>query len=179
MLLLFFFNATCLSFLLHLDPSNVSAIGPVELIVNHTQMAKFACETFGIPVPNITWVKVSDGSDLYTSTNHIQITEVIMNSFTHVSNLTFLNTTRTDQSEYTCVGSNGIMNVIGSPESDTVRLLVQGELLVLLHTQYQPKFEFLATTFKTTCPFCFWEFGARKTLGLSTLAKAMRINAHS
>ena len=122
------FKCNLFLYLFNSDPSNVSAVGPVELIVNHTQMAEFQCESFGIPVPNITWIKVSNDSVLSASTNDIEITEEIMNSFTCVSNLTFLNTTRTDQSEYTCVGSNGIMNVIGSPENDTVSLLVQGEL---------------------------------------------------
>ena len=111
----------------------MSAIGSLELIVNHTQTAEFACEAFGIPVPNITWIKVSDGSMLSTAMNDIDIAEVIMDSFTRVSNLTFLNTTRTDQSEYTCVGSNDITNVISTPENDTVNLLVQGELLIVIY----------------------------------------------
>ena len=105
----------------------MSAIGPVERIVNHTQMAGFVCEAFGIPVPNITWIKVSNDSVTVTSTNDTNIAEVIVDPFTHISNLTFLSTVRTDQSEYICVGSNGIKNVIGSPENVTVNLQVQGE----------------------------------------------------
>ena len=120
-----------------IDPPNVTSIQPRELIVNHTQTASFICETFGTPLPNITWIKMSDGSVLFNSVDVIEITEVVINSFTLVSNLTFLSTTRTDQSEYTCVGSSGITNVIGSAENDTVNLLVQGELLILPFVSYQ------------------------------------------
>ena len=114
----------------------MTALEPKEIIVNHTQMAGFTCEAFGIPVPNITWIKVSENSVLITSMGVVEITDSIMDSFTRVSNLTFPQTTRTDQSEYTCVGSNGIMNVIDSPENDTVSLLVQGEVLNLHCTFY-------------------------------------------
>ena len=99
-------------------------------------MAGFACEAVGFPVPNITWIKVSDSSVLSTATNDIEITEEIVDSFTRVSNLSFLNTTRTDQSKYTCVGSNGIANIISSPENATVNLLVQGEFLILVSIKY-------------------------------------------
>ena len=40
--------------------------------------------------------------------------------------LTFLNGLKTDESIYTCIGSNNIVNVIGSPEQDNISLLVQG-----------------------------------------------------
>ena len=110
------------------DPPNVTTLEPLQLIVNQTQSASFVCQAYGIPVPNITWIKVSDDSVLSASVDIIEITEmIVMGSSMRVSNLTFLNTTRTDQSEYTCVGSNGITNIIGSPENDTINLLVQGE----------------------------------------------------
>ena len=118
-----------------LDPPSVTA-KPLELVVNHTQMAGFACEAFGIPVPSIIWIKVSDGSVLFTAMDDIEITEEIVDSFTRVSNLSFLNTTRTDRSKYTCVGSNGITNIISSPENATVNLLVQGEFLILASIKY-------------------------------------------
>ena len=95
-------------------------------------MAQFACEAFGIPLPAISWIKLSNRSTLAANKDDIEIAQMTIDSYTHVSNLTFLNTTRTDQSEYTCVGSNGITNVIGSPENDTINLLVQGQFLSLL-----------------------------------------------
>ena len=117
------------------DPPNMSAVEPLELVVNHTQRAGFTCEAFGIPVPGIMWIKVSDGSMIFPSTDDIEITEVIVDSLKRVSNITFLNTTRADQSEYTCVGSNGVKNMIGSPENVTVNLLVQGEFVVMSCTK--------------------------------------------
>ena len=108
------------------EPPKVTA-EPVKLAVKPTQKAQFACEAFGIPLPEIKWIKVSNNAVLSTSMDGIEITEMIMDSFTLVSTLHFLSTTISDQSEYTCVGSNNVTNIIGSPENDTVNLLVLGE----------------------------------------------------
>ena len=115
----------CLS--LHPDPPNVTTLEPLELIVNHTQSATFVCEAYGIPTPDITWVKVVNESIVMEASDVIDITEQIVRINTRESVLTFLDTVKTDESVYRCEGSNGITNIIGSPENDTVSLLVQGE----------------------------------------------------
>ena len=118
-----------------LDPPNVTALEPLVLVVNHTQMAKFACQGFGNPYPQIQWVKVSNDSALSDGflsneieDDDINITEMTVDSFTRVSNLIFLSARRSDQSQYACVGSNGITNLIDSPENDIVTLIVQGKV---------------------------------------------------
>ena len=115
------------------DPPNVTALEPIELIVNHTQMVEFSCQVSGIPLPNVTWIKMlNDDTFVLDTTQFIKIDQKVNNSHMLISTLTFLNTTRDDQSSYTCVGNNSIKNVISSPENDTVNLLVQGKGLTLL-----------------------------------------------
>ena len=115
------------------DPPNVTTLEPLELIVNHTQSATFVCEAYGIPIPAITWVKVVNETVVIEASGVIDITEEIVRVNTRESVLTFLDTVKTDESIYRCEGENGITNVIGSPENDTVSLLVQGEPCVLVY----------------------------------------------
>ena len=100
-----------------------------EVVVNQTQTATLSCQAFGIPTPSISWIDESTGS-LVTESDGITIITSSpwnVNVSTLLSVLTFLNATRENQSTYTCVGSNGVSNVIDTPENDTVTLFVQGE----------------------------------------------------
>ena len=108
------------------DPPNVTALEPVQLIVNQTQPASFVCQAYGIPTPNISWVRLSDGALLNDSFDGLNISENFISPDTLESTLTFSSTKKTDESEYRCEGNNGVTNVISSPESDMVELLVQG-----------------------------------------------------
>ena len=108
-----------------LDPPNVVATVS-EVVVNQTQSATLSCEAFGIPIPSISWIDDSTGSLVAESAGITTITTSTQSS-TLLSVLTFLNTTRENQSTYTCVGSNGVDNVINTPENDTVALFVQGK----------------------------------------------------
>ena len=62
-----------------------------------------------------------------------EITESIVATNTSQSVLRFVSGLNSDESMYTCVGSNGITNVINSPEEDNVTLLVQGESTDRVH----------------------------------------------
>ena len=99
--------------------------------MNQSQTASLACEAFGIPVPNITWIRNSNGFSLLNTTDFITITTSDLLPSSLLSILTFLNATKTDESSYTCVGSNGVTNLIKTPENDTIELVVQGECLVI------------------------------------------------
>ena len=115
-----------------LDPPNVNARDPTKVIVNQTQTANLTCEVFGIPVPNITWIRNSDGSSLSNTTDITIITTSAIPPASLLSILTFQNATKTDESSYTCVGRNGVSNLIETPENDTIELAVQGECRYVL-----------------------------------------------
>lgn len=92
-------------------------------------MAIFTCHAYGIPIPNITWIKSRDRSIVTNIRDIVEISEsVISNTSTRESILTFVSGLKTDESVYTCKGSNGITNIIESPQQDNVTLLVQGML---------------------------------------------------
>ena len=113
------------------DPPNVTILEPLQLIVNQTQPASFVCQAYGIPTPTIFWIKLSNGMFLTDSSDGLNITESLIPPATLESTLTFPSTRKTDESGYRCEGNNGVTNVIGSPENDTVNLLVQGEFFNL------------------------------------------------
>ena len=109
-----------------LDPPNVTTLEPLEIVINQTQEAIFTCQAYGIPIPSITWIKVSDGSTVNNITGVTEITESIPIVNTSQSELRFVRGLNSDESIYTCIGFNNITNVIDSPEQDNVTLLVQG-----------------------------------------------------
>ena len=101
---------------------------PLEIIINQTQEAVFSCEAYGIPVPSISWIKVSDDAIVDNITGLTEITESVVRTNTLQSVLRFVSGMNSNESIYTCKGMNGITNVINSPEEDNVTLLVQGEI---------------------------------------------------
>ena len=111
------------------DPPDVVTLEPVLVVVNHTQMVNFTCRVFGIPLPSVRWVNVSDETVVMDVVDDIRITERDVappDPFRLESVLQFLNTTKTDESVYRCEATNGVTNVINTPENDTITLLVDG-----------------------------------------------------
>ena len=112
--------------LCHSDPPSVS-VAPLLTIINETNTTLFTCTVFGIPVPNVTWVKHQDGfaSNIVEGLDDPNITETI-SGYTLTSVLLFIEPMRTEEAVYECIGDNGVTNVIGVPESANVTLFVQG-----------------------------------------------------
>ena len=109
------------------DPPNVTTLEPREVIINQTQEANFTCTAYGIPTPSIQWINVSSGSVVTPVPDLIDIVDTTLTSSTLESVLVFHSGYKTDESVYTCIGSNNITNIINSPEEDNVTLLVQGK----------------------------------------------------
>ena len=108
-----------------LDPPDTLAF-PDLTIINQTNTTNFTCQVFGIPIPNITWIKYQDGSlELVEGTDDPNITTTI-DGYLVTSVLTFDNPLRTEEAIYECTGDNGVTNVINVPESVNVTLFVQG-----------------------------------------------------
>ena len=108
-----------------IDPPLVS-VAPPSLILNQSDAAVFTCNIFGIPRPTFTW---SNGSTVLSSSSPSN-TYTITNStdtYNISAVLTILSVLRTDMGTYTCSASNGIANLIDSPEEDTAELFVQGK----------------------------------------------------
>lgn len=101
------------------DPPNVTAT-PLVIVVNSSSATvTFTCETFGIPLPNITWIKERG------NTNVGVVQQTVTGNM--VTSTLFISDPRdTDESNYTCSADNGVTNVLSTPENATVQLYVQG-----------------------------------------------------
>lgn len=87
----------------------------------------YLCETFGVPAPNITWFNASSGTEVE---GMVVITPGSRDHFSGfsitTSNLTILNAEKEDETNYTCVAVNNVLNLLDTPENATSSLIVQG-----------------------------------------------------
>ena len=119
-----------LNFLLSLlgtDPPLVSAT-PEVTVVNATNTTAFTCLAFGIPTPQVDWIKLDNtgGETVLSDVDEITNITQIVDGYNVTTILHFPNSQRTDQSMYVCRGINNVTNVINSPEEDNVTFFVQG-----------------------------------------------------
>ena len=113
----------CFFFLLSPDPPLVS-ITPSSVIANQSDTVIITCDVFGIPVPSVQWTRGTPASTVnITETTTITETRV-GNNITSV--LTIQQVQRSEMDTYTCAGSNGISNLINSPQQASSQLFVQG-----------------------------------------------------
>ena len=118
-----------------LDPPLVS-VTPSLIIANQTDVINVVCEMFGIPTPDLTWtfsnLSSSPPEELDNGTFISIVT--IVDGYNLTSYFTINGARHTDMGVYTCIGYNGILNRINSPEEDSFELLIQGGRLPhLLH----------------------------------------------
>ena len=119
----------------NIDPPNVTVLPVNNITVNETDSTSFICMVFGIPPPNIQWSVINVNDDLLfiTASNdsyNITVTTTPHQTFAgaHVvlSNLSLPMIDKRQEGHYTCSASNGVTNLIGTPESDSISLTVQG-----------------------------------------------------
>ena len=110
------------------DPPNTT-VSPTLIIINSSSSdpIQFTCESFGIPPPSISWIRVRTNTTL-TTFRDVEISPDEKTVNNTVSRLTIHNPTDPDESNYTCVAVNDITNVLGTPETATAELYVQGIL---------------------------------------------------
>ena len=113
-------------------------VEPQLTVINESTVSfiELECYSFGIPPPTLTWTKLRTG-EILISESLIQISE----SGTHNSSVSVLriySPRDPDESNYTCKAVNNITNVLGTPESGTVELYVQGILrpVYILHPMH-------------------------------------------
>ena len=112
-----------------LDPPDVT-VTPASIVVNETDQVTFLCKVFGIPPPVIIWINDSDVQQTNSINNGILIS---YSDSPHpsgipfnISNLTILSAAKQHESNYTCIASNGVTNLIGTTNNSTISLVVQG-----------------------------------------------------
>lgn len=101
---------------------------PLLTVINETNTTVFTCQVFGIPVPNVTWIRHQDEFEPETvdGSDDPNITVTVV-GYTVTSVLEFMEPLRDQEAIYECVGENDVTNVIGVPESVNVSLFVQGK----------------------------------------------------
>ncbi len=117
---------------LFLFPDPPSTISVDQVTVNQTDPAVFNCSTFGIPPPTISWyssldpdtpITNSGGAITIEYSSYINETGLIIKT----STLSISTTSRAlHEADYTCLASNSITNLIGTPEGGVTELIVQG-----------------------------------------------------
>lgn len=113
-----------------IDPPNVT-VSPASTIINRSSelSVELTCEAFGIPPPTLTWSVDKTGQTLTTDTNGVEIDTTDNGDGTTTSVLTISEPRDPDESNYTCSAVNGVTNVLGTAESGTAELFVQGLLV--------------------------------------------------
>ena len=84
------------------------------------------------PTPSISWIQVRTNMTLATFRD-VEVSPDEKTANSTVSTLTIHNPTDPDESNYACVAVNDITNVLGTPETATAELYVQGTLRVILY----------------------------------------------
>lgn len=110
------------------DPPKLVS-GIVNVTKNATDTLTLHCEFTGTPSPVINWIR--NGIKL-TESRQIQIDYTAKASengtVTAVSNLTVTNLAKSDEGTYTCVGINGVDNLINAINSSSAFITIQGKI---------------------------------------------------
>ena len=116
-------------FLLIPDAPDVS-VSPLSIVANESDSIVLVCQVSALPVPNIVWLNSSSDVSLSAPTESGSVTVTLNQSPSDipviVSNLSISGILKIHEANYTCVASNGIENLLGTPENAIVPVIVQG-----------------------------------------------------
>ena len=112
------------------DPPNVT-VSSLSILLNETDSFSITCTSSGIPLPSLTWLHATNISLLPSGFNPIPDDVVVMvtmeNSGSIVKSvLSVPIATKSHEGIYKCVGENGVMNLLGTPEEIESVVTVQG-----------------------------------------------------
>lgn len=95
--------------------------------MNQSNATSFNCTVFGIPTPSVSWFRIyQDTRTIIPPAGSGPVISTVINGYNVSSVLLFNNSLATDEGNYACVASNGVVNVIGTPETAGLTLYVQG-----------------------------------------------------
>ena len=116
------------------DAPNVS-VTPSTIVVNESDAIVLTCEVFAIPIPNIIWSNSSSPQDDLVAPTDLGNIVISFDHSPHpsgflftVSNLSISSVLKVHEANYSCLASNGIENLLGTPENGSVSVVVQGNI---------------------------------------------------
>lgn len=99
---------------------------PLAIVVNQTDTVPITCTAFAVPRPEFTWTDIRGDAVVTPLDGVISIVESSVGNNTYTSVLTFLGIVKANESNFTCTVVNNVTNVIGTVESGSSSLTVQG-----------------------------------------------------
>lgn len=105
--------------------------------MNESDSVSFVCESFGVPAPQLLWYNTSSAGVVGDSSAALQelpgVVEITSGTRSHFSGFPIITSTLTivrvlkhDETNYTCVAVNNVLNLLGTPENASSSLTVQG-----------------------------------------------------
>ena len=112
-----------------LVPPNVTIQDDSYTIVNESSSYQLLCEVSSLPVSTVSWH--FNGSTLLNDTTNTSADITLDNGLViRTSVLTINNISKELEGDYSCRGNNGVDNIIGTREHDTVFIFVQGTISI-------------------------------------------------
>lgn len=115
------------------DPSSLRSAFQ-DMVRNESDRVVLFCQFSGVPVPDVEWSRVTylnETETLNDDTDRVSI--LTISSYDLETKLYVVNSTleilsvqKSDQGEYTCVGVNGVNNLIGALDRSSGYIEVQG-----------------------------------------------------
>ena len=110
-------------------PPNATIQDDSYIIVNESSSYRLLCEVSSLPVSTVSWY--FNGSTLLNDTANTKISsaDITLDNglVIRTSVLTINNISKELEGDYSCRGNNGVDNIIGTKEHDTVFIFVQGK----------------------------------------------------